>query len=219
MAIRTTRTPMSTAAAIVLATALAPGIAPTLAVAQGANPVVGSMIPAAAEDTIYAKIQAIDPQTRQVTLAAANGSKVAVIAAAQVPLDTLQVGDTVNAHYYRSVAFLVSKSMQVPAGQATQLPAEQAQLLAQHAQAQTPDGVSMPMTQISGLIVGVRPSANMVDVVNPTGGGVYTIQGDDPSRGAMLSSLRIGDLVTAVVSPPIATSIKPEKGFFANLFG
>ncbi|MBV8402165.1 MAG: hypothetical protein JOZ17_26100 [Acetobacteraceae bacterium] len=208
----------TTAVAIAVATALVPSAVPMPAAAQ-TNPVVPTMIPPSASETIYAKIEAINPETREVTLTAADGQTVPVIAQTQVSLDNLKVGDKVQAHYYRSVAFVVSKSMQAQKGQTTELPPEQAQLISQHAEAKTPDGMSLPMTHITGLIVGVHPQANSVDVVNPNGGGVFTLQASDPSRGAMIGSLKVGDTVTAVISPAIATSIEPEKGFFANLFG
>jgi hypothetical protein len=189
------------------------GTRPQGARPQGIHPSVSNVIPEAASDTIYAKIAAINPQSREVTLAAANGRKVTVIAASQVPPDKVKVGDRVNVHYYRCVTFLVSKSMQVPReGERTQLPPDQAKLLQRQAQAQAPGGVNVRMTQVSGLVVGVRPGAHTVDVVNPTGGGVYTIQASDPSRDALINSLKVGAMVTAVVSPPIATSIEPERG-------
>ena len=72
--------------------------------------------------------------------------------------------------------------------------------------------MSMRLTQISGLVVGIRPAAHTVDVANPTGGGVYTIQASDPSRDALIDSLKVGDMVTAVVGPPLATSIESEGG-------
>lgn len=71
--------------------------------------------------------------------------------------------------------------------------------------------MSMRLTQISGLVVGIRPAAHAVDVVNPTG-GVYTILANDPSRATLINTLKVGDMVTAVVSPAIATSIERESG-------
>lgn len=213
---------VTTAASIALAAALSVSMAPRPASAQGIASVVPSMVPEAAEHTVYAKIQAIDPLTRQVTLTTADGRSLTVIASPDVSLDRLEVGDRADVHYYRSVAFLVSKTMSVPKGQTAQLPPEQAELLARHQQAQIPGGMTVPMTQISGLVVGVQPGTQTVEVVNPSGGGVYSIQASDPSRAAMLNALKVGDVVTAVVSPQIATSIEPEPGLFRNfskLFG
>jgi hypothetical protein len=38
-----------------------------------------------------------------------------------------------------------------------------------------------------------------------------------PSRAAMIASLKVGDVVTAVISRPISTSIEPECGLFSEL--
>ena len=186
------------------------------AIAQGDHPTVSNVIPESAADTVYAEIRAIKPEAREVTLEAANGHIVTVMAETNVPLDKLKVGDTADVKYYRSVGFLVSKGSQ-PAQdqQTTHLPPEQAGLLAEHKQAQAPDGVSVPMTHISGMVVGLRPAEQEIDVVSPTGGGIYTISVSDPSRGALLSALKVGDVVTAVVSPPIATSIEPDRGLLS----
>ena len=75
----------------------------------------------------------------------------------------------------------------------------------------------VPMTHIEGLVVGVDPGTQTVDVVNPSGGGVYSIRASNPSRAAMIATLKVGDVVTAVITPPIATSIEPETGLFSKL--
>ena len=61
---------------------------------------VSDVVPEAASETIHAKIQSIDPQSRQVVLTEASGRTVTVLAAPQVPLQDLKAGDRVNAHYY-----------------------------------------------------------------------------------------------------------------------
>lgn len=104
------------ATALTLAVALLPSAVPAPAAAQGTHPTVSNVVPETASETIYAKIQAIQPETWAVTLAAANGLTTTVIAAQQAALDKLKVGDRVKVHYYRSVAFMISKSMQVPKG-------------------------------------------------------------------------------------------------------
>ena len=67
-----------------------------------------NVIPQSEEVTLQAKITAIDLSTRAVTLKGASGNSVSVTAGPVVRLDLLQVGQTVNAQYYRSVAFLVN---------------------------------------------------------------------------------------------------------------
>ena len=122
-------------------------------------------------------------------------------------LDMLRVGDTVNAQYYRSVAFVLSApGMPAPEDQ-------MAQAILQPAQA--PGGIGVRETKISGLVVGVDLAANSIDIVNPSGGGIYTVNVTDPSRQALLGSLKVGDTITAVVSQALAVSITPApKSWF-----
>ncbi len=87
------------------------------------------------------------------------------------------------------------------------------ELLAQPVTA--PGGVGVRLTKISGTVVGIDMSAHSLDVVNPSGGGVYTIDVTDPSRIPLLQSLKVGDTVTAVVSQALAVSITPApKSWF-----
>jgi Cu/Ag efflux protein CusF len=192
------------AAALTVAVSALPAAPP--AAAQGNNPVSSNVIPEAAATTIHAKIQKIDPQTRKVTLAAPSGKSVAVTVGDAVRLDMLKVGDTVNAKYYRSVAFMVSPDMNAP-------PDAAAQVVAQNATA--PGGVGVRLTRVSGLIVGIDLASNSVEMVDPTGGGVHTIHVTDPARAAMLGTLKVGDTVTAVISETVAVSIEPApQGWF-----
>ncbi len=205
----------TTAAAVVLAAAaLGLNTMSIPAAAQSTNPVVPSMIPEAAAQTVYAKIVNI---SRAVTLNTVDGGTLSVIAGPQVSLEKLDARDRVDVHYYRSVAFMVAKGTGTPGGEAINLPPDQAGLLAWHEQVQIPGGTNVPMTHVVGLVVGVNPGSQRVDVVNPNGGAVYSIQASDPSRAAMIASLKVGDVVTAVISPPIATSIEPETSLFSNL--
>ena len=81
--------------------------------------------------------------------------------------------------------------------------------------AQAPGGIGVRETKISGLVVGVDLAANSIDIVNPSGGGVYTINVTDPSRQALLETLKVGDTITAVVSQALAVSITPApKSWF-----
>jgi len=186
-----------------------PAALPSPAAAQGSNPTLTNVIPEAAAATIHAKIEKIDPQSRQVTLTGPSGHSVTLTAGDAVRLDMLKAGDTVNAKYYRSVAFMLSPNMDAP-------PNEVAQVTARPVQA--PGGLGVRLTRISGLVVGIHLAANSIDVVNPTGGGVYTVHVTDPSRIAMLGTLKVGDTVTAVVSEAVAVSIEPApRSWFSRL--
>lgn len=198
--------PPSAVAATLIACA-APALVsalPRTAAAQ-ANPTFINVIPDSESATLQARITAVNRKTRAVTLVGASGDKVTLTAGPAVRLEKLKVGDRVNAQYYRSVAFLVKP----PAGgNGTPVSDDQiSQILAQPAQA--PGGIGVRLTKISGTVVGIDVSANRVDLVNPSGGGVYTIDVINPSRAALLGSLKVGDTVTAVVSQALAVSIEP----------
>src|ERR1700723_1197913 len=190
----------------------------SLAVSQGAHAQTGmapsntmtNVIPQAEAVTLQAKITAIDPNTRAVTLKGASGNSVTVTAGPLVRLNLLQVGQTVNAKYYRSVAFVVN-----PPRGGNGVPVSETQFSQVTMQpVQAPGGVALRMVKISGTVVGVDLSSNSISVVNPSGGQVYTIDVTDPARVAMLPSLHVGDTINAVVSQVLAVSITPApKGW------
>lgn len=166
-----------------------------------------SIIPPSEEVTLQAKITKIDVKTRQVTLEAPGGDKVIVNAAPMVRLNLLKAGDTVNAKYFRSVAF----ALQGPSG-GNGTPHSNDQfhaLLARPAEA--PGGVAVSQIQISGTVVAIDLEANRISVVNPSGGRVRIIDVTDPTRQAMLPQLHVGDTITAVISQVLAVSIEPAK--------
>ena len=197
-------------ATMIVTVASALGMAVVQPAAAQSHPVLTNAIPPSEAVTVQAKISAINPETRAVTLVGANGSSVTVTAGPLVRLELLKVGDTVNAKYYRSVAFAVTPpqaSNSVPTSNDTMT-----QLAAQPATA--PGGVSVRRTKISATVVGINVAAQTLDVVNPTGGGVYTVHVTDPARAAKLGTLKVGDRITAVISEAFAVAIDPAPTSF-----
>lgn len=180
------------------------------AVAQGTTPKpphATHAVPLPAAISVQAKITAINAQTRAITLTGANGDAVTLIAGHLVDLSRLKVGDTVNAKYYRSVAFLV-------AGPGAAAP-DNAVAAALARNVNAPGGDALVLTRISATVVGIDLAAHSIDVVPPAGGGVRTIVVTVPSRVAMMGKLAIGDTITAVVSESLAVSVEPApKSWF-----
>lgn len=166
-----------------------------------ANPTIAS-IPEPMAETIHAKITAIDPKTRKITLRGASGRTVTVTAGQMVRLEMLKVGDTVDAQFYRSVAFELSRTMNV---------SPNAAVVAVDQNATAPGGVAVALMRISATVVGIHPSSNSLDVVSPGGGGVYTVHVTDPSRIALLSQVKVGDTITAVISDAVAVSVEKAR--------
>lgn len=177
-----------------------PMVAPGSAFAQGAGGPVSNIIPEPMAEMIRARIKAIDPQTRQLTLTGESGREIKVTAGPAVRLEMLKTGDTVTARFYRSVAFMLSSSSNVPQDEVDAI-------LARPVQA--PGGAALRVTRVSGLVVGMHRASNSLDVVDPSGGIVHTIHVTDPSRIAMLGEIKVGDTITAVISEALAVSVEP----------
>jgi hypothetical protein len=180
-------------------------LAPLKPAAAQQHPVLKDVIPESASMTIQANITAINPSTREVTLQGQSGRKSTVTAGPAVRLEMLKVGDTVNAKYYRSVAFDISG----PKGGNGTPKSENEMTLSIDRRAEAPGGVAARVTKVQGLVVGIDRAANSLDVADPSGGGVYTIEVTNPERIAMLSQVKVGDTITAVVSEAVAVSIEP----------
>lgn len=201
--------PTATAAAACVAAALLLPVGQP-AMAQGVGPqdsAITSPVPLPAALTLHAKITALDPVSRAVTLTSAAGQSVTIVAGPAVRLDQLKVGDTVNAQYYRSVAFSVAG----PGGTA---PADgAAEAVARPVQG--PGGIVFTTARISATVVGIDLPDNSIDVIDPSGGAVRTIVVTDPNRIALLPTLNVGDTITATVSQALAVSITPApKSWF-----
>jgi Cu/Ag efflux protein CusF len=183
-------------------------VASPMPAAAQANPTYSNVIPQSESATIHAKITAINPNTRAVTLQSRSGQLVTLTAGSAVRLEMLKVGDTVDANYYRSVGFMVTPPS---GGSGTPAPSEDeiAQVITRPVTA--PGGIGVRVAKVSGTVVGIDMAAHSADVVDPSGGGVYTIDITDPARIAMLSQLKVGDTITAVVSQALAVSIEPAK--------
>jgi len=124
-----------------------------------------------------------------------------------VRLEMLKVGNTVNATYYRSVAFDISG----PKGGNGTPTSTAGMTQAIEPRAEAPGGVAARVTEVQGLVVGVDRTANSIDVVNPSGGGVYTVEVTAPERVAKLTQVKVGDTITAVISEALAVSIEPAR--------
>ena len=122
-------------------------------------------------------------------------------------LNLLHVGDHVDMKFYRAVAFAVTP----PQGGngVPQNTDQMKQLLLQPVEA--PGGVVLRLTQISGTIVGIDMASHRLDMVNPSGGGVFSVDVTNPDQIQAMQSLKVGDTVTAVVSDAVAVSIQPAR--------
>jgi hypothetical protein len=165
-------------------------------VAAPANPTMTNVIPDGGSFAVNGRVTAINADARTLTIAPSSGAPVPMVAPASVSLADISTDDIVSAHYSRTVTFVVgTPQAETPSATATVSEV-----------ARTPGGIGPGAEVIVGRVVKVDgPGA--VDIVNVTGGGLYSIRATDPSRVAALAAVRVGDSVTASIGPFTVTSI------------
>ncbi|MFL5279804.1 MAG: hypothetical protein ACJ8AW_02100 [Rhodopila sp.] len=198
---------VSTTLALACAAALVPLILPASVAAQP-NPTMTNVVPDGGNFATQGKIQALDPGASTLTIAPESSPPIPMTVAPGVNLTDISVGDVASVHYTRSVTFVVgAPSVAVP--QATTTVGQVAQ---------TPGGIGAGASTIVGRVVTLNGPTSF-DVVNANGGGIYTIKTTNPAREAAIGMLKVGDSVTASVSPITATSVAKCGLFGKGLFG
>jgi hypothetical protein len=179
-------------------------------VAAQTNPTMTNVVPDGGNFATQGKIQAIDPGALTLTIVPESSPPVPMTVAPGVNLTDISVGDIASVHYKRSVTFVVGS----PSVAVAQVPATST--VGQVAQ--TPGGIGTSAAVIVGRVVKLDGPSSF-DVVNASGGGVYTIKTTDPTRQTAIGLLKVGDSVTVSVSPIIATSVAKCGLFGHGLFG
>lgn len=156
--------------------------------------------------TIKATVKAVDPKDRSLTLVGPNGETKTIKVGPEVQnLPQVKAGDTVVAHYVDSVAYVVA-----PAG--TKSPDDMLAVAeAQSAPGALPAAAMAGKAVITGVVVGINKSAHTISVVKPDGGEVRTFTIKNPDYQDLLSSAKVGDSITAVVSEAIVVAVEPMK--------
>ena len=202
---------LSTAAAVSLtcAAAISPLLLPAQVAAQD-NPTMSNVIPDGGNYSIQGKLSALDPATLTLTLTPQNAEPMPMTVRPGVDLSEVSVGDVANVHYTRSVVFVIgSPNVSVANVPASSTVGEVAR---------TPGGIGPNAATVVGRVVKIN-SPSSFDVVNANGGAIYTIQVSNPNREPIVGMLKVGDSVTANVSPLIVTSIAKCGLFGKGLFG
>lgn len=189
-------------ATLACAAAFAPIMLPTPVAAQS-NPAFTNVVPDGGRFAIQGKVQAINPGANTITIVTQSNTALPLVVAPGISLQDVSVGDTVSGHYSRSVTFVVGgpNVAVAPAAPSTTVGV-----------AVVPGSIGPAGGTIAGRVVKVD-GANSFDVVDATGGGVYTIKVTNPARQPVVKLLNVGDLVSVVVGPLTLISIA-ECGLF-----
>ena len=158
--------------------------------------------------TIRATVKAVDMKTRTVTLVGPQGETKTMKVGPQVQnLAQVKPGDIVVVRFYDSVAYVLS-----PPG--TKVPEDTlAAAAARAVPGGLPAGGVAEKVVVTGLVVGVNPTAHTLSLVNPppAGGEVRTLTVKDPEYQKMLPQIKVGDTITAVISEALVAAVEPAK--------
>lgn len=154
--------------------------------------------------TVRAKIRSVNMKTRELTLVGPSGNVFTVHAGDQVQnLAQVKKGDTVVARYTRSSVLVLSAPGQpIPPNTATVSGGTAAP-------GQLPAAEAAGRLVITGTVVGVDLDNHTLQLVNPKGGRVITVDVTDPQRQQQMASVKVGDSLTVVYSEAIAVAVEP----------
>ncbi|HZE45995.1 MAG TPA: hypothetical protein VE087_03885 [Xanthobacteraceae bacterium] len=152
-----------------------------------------------------ARITAVDPSTRTVSLAFTNGATATrTVSPAVADFSARKVGDMVSVGFEDRLTFVLS-------GPNVATPRERdMSVTAAASTGQSAAGVSASEAIANWWVVGVNPAAGTISLVNPAGGAVRTYNVTTPAGREQLPRVKIGDSLTAINTQVLVVSITPK---------
>jgi Cu/Ag efflux protein CusF len=150
-----------------------------------------------------ATVEAIDLDTRVVTLKGPTGKLFDITAGPQVKnLPQVKVGDQVEITYYEAVAVKVFKPGEMPQGAAAAIAAER---LAKPGE--KPSGVAASQVTVTATVESIRPDKTTV-TLKMADGKSKVVKVEDKRN---LENVKVGDEVMITVTESLAVAVKPAK--------
>jgi len=138
--------------------------------------------------TATATVEAVNKDTREVTLKGADGGTLTFTAGPEVRnFAQIQVSDKVTATYYQELAIFVAPPGEAPSSSETES-------LARAALGEKPEGRYTRVVNISATVEALDLTTRNVTLRGPSGNQVTVKVGDYVKR---LDTVKVGDLVTA----------------------
>ncbi|HKF96805.1 MAG TPA: hypothetical protein VKB20_01000, partial [Steroidobacteraceae bacterium] len=182
------------------------GLVPLTAQSQSAPNTQSGVVTApgkvagAATTEVTAKVIAVDPAQRTVTLQSTSGKTRTIDVGDQVRnFDQIKVGDTVHAKYTQAVALELKKG-----GGALQAPTEEGAVTAPPAPGQKPGGTVARKVTATAEVVAVNSAKQMVTLRGPEGNEV-DVEAQDPEQ---LKNIKKGDHVQVTYVEALAIAVK-----------
>jgi hypothetical protein len=153
-----------------------------------------------------ARITAVDPAARTVSLAFTNGATATRnVSQAVADFGARKVGDMVSVGFEDRLTFVLSgPNVATPRDRDTSVTA------AASATGLGAAGVSASEAIANWWVVGVNPAGGTISLVNPAGGEVRTYNVTTPAGREQLPRVKIGDSLTAINTQVLVVSITPR---------
>ena len=182
---------VSAAGILLVAGAMLPPSLSTPAWGQAAG-----MAGIASSDTISvrATVKAVNQKTRMVTLVGPQGDTLTLKVSDEVRnLAQVKPGNKVIVKYHASIAFVLA-----PAG--TKLPDDSMTVAGTRAApGETPGAALGSRIVVTARVVGVDPVAHTLQIINPSGGLIRTVNVVTPEGQQSMRMINVGDTITAVM--------------------
>jgi len=199
---------IGTIAALLIPAAMLAGAAPAAQAqspptTQAAVTSAPGAVAGAATTQITAKVIAVDPAQRTVTLQAASGKTRTIEVGDKVRnFDQIKVGDQVHAKYTQALALELKKGVaDMPA------PTEEHAITPAPAAGAKPGGTVARKVTATAEVVAVDPAKKMVILRGPQGNEV-DVEAEDPSQ---LQNIKKGDHVQVTYVEALAISVREAK--------
>jgi hypothetical protein len=153
-----------------------------------------------------ARITAVDPAARTVSLAFTNGATATRnVSQAVADFGARKVGDMVSVGFEDRLTFVLSgPNVATPRDRDTSVTATAS------ATGMGAAGVSASESIGNWWVVGVNPAANTISLVNPAGGEVRTYNVTTQAGREQLPRVKVGDSLTAINTQVLVVSITPK---------
>jgi hypothetical protein len=153
-----------------------------------------------------ARITAVDPAARTVSLAFTNGATATRnVSQAVADFGARKVGDMVSVGFEDRLTFVLSApNVGTPRDRDTSVTA------AASATGMGATGVSASEAIANWWVVGVNPAGGTISLVNPAGGEVRTYNVTTQAGREQLPRVKIGDSLTAINTQVLVVSITPK---------
>jgi hypothetical protein len=171
--------------------------------ARGTQPITGFQV--VTNSVGSAKVTAINPGARMVTLAFSDGRTGSYKVSDTIQIGRLGIGDTIEASYEEWLSFVLS-------GPDARTPADRDIAGAvRTGPGQVPAGAVANQTVVTWIVVGTDVPANTLSLVNPAGGQVRTFAVKSAAGRAELPRVKPGDRLTAISTELIVVAVVPNR--------